>query len=146
MSVKKAEKSGEMVAVMLLMKPGVLSVEPTVTALDVARMMKNKGVRNIFVAKEGKPIGVVRDVDLITKVVALRLDPATIRAEQVMLTPPPIIDSNARLADIAKLMSDTGVRRVLVVDKDKMIGTITAGDVLKLVSRVPQLSSNLPPE
>jgi len=146
MSAKKAEKSEEMVAIMLLMKPGVVSVQPTVTALDVARMMKDKGVRNVFVAKEGKPIGVGRDVDLITKVVALRLDPAATRVEKVMLTPPPIVDSDARLADIAKLMADTGTRRVLVMHRGKMLGTITAGDVLKLMSLMPQLSSKLPSE
>jgi len=121
----------------ILMKPGVPTVEASSSVLDVARTMKHKGVRNLFVVKDGKPIGVVRDWDIITNVVALHLDPASIQARQVMYTPPPIVGLNASLGDITKLMAETGARRILVADKSGMFGTVTAGDVLNFVSGVP---------
>jgi CBS domain-containing protein len=121
----------------ILMKPGVPTVEASSSVLDVARTMKHKGVRNLFVVKDGKPIGVVRDWDIITNVVALHLDPLSIQARQVMYTPPPIIGLNASLGDITKLMAETGARRILVADKSGMFGTITAGAVLNFVSSVP---------
>jgi len=121
----------------ILMKPGVPTVEASSSALDVARTMKHKGVRNLFVVKDGKPIGVVRDWDIITNVVALHLDPSSIQARQIMYTPPPIIGLNAKLGDITRLMAETGARRILVADKNAMFGTITAGHVLNFVSSVP---------
>jgi CBS domain-containing protein len=123
--------------VSILMKPGVPTVEASSSILDVARMMKNKGMRNLFVVKDGKPIGVVRDWDVITNVVALHLDPAAIQARQVMYAPPPMVELNASLGDITKLMAETGGRRILVADKRGMYGTVTAGDVLNFVSGVP---------
>jgi len=121
----------------ILMKPGVPTVEASSSVLDVARTMKHKGVRNLFVVKDGKPIGVVRDWDIITNVVALHLDPSSIQARQIMYTPPPIVGLNAKLGDMTRLMAETGARRILVADKSGMFGTITAGDVLNFVSSVP---------
>jgi len=123
--------------VSILMKPGVPTVEASTSVLDVARTMKHKRVRNLFVVKDGKPIGVVRDWDIITNVVALHLDPASIQAGQVMYTPPPVVGLNASLGDITRLMAETGARRILVADKSGMFGTVTAGDVLNFVSGVP---------
>ena len=121
----------------ILMKPGVPTVEASSSVLDVARTMKHKGVRNLFVVKDGKPIGVVRDWDIITNLVALHLDPASIQARQVMYTPPPMVGLDASLGDITKLMAETGARRILVADKSGTFGTVTAGDVLNFVSGVP---------
>ncbi len=119
------------------MKPGVPTVEASSSVLDVARTMKHKGVRNLFVVKDGNPIGVVRDWDIITNVVALHLDPSSIQARQVMYTPAPIVGLSAGLGDVTRLMAETGVRRILVADKNGMYGTVTAGDVLDFVSGMP---------
>ncbi len=123
--------------VSILMKTGIPSVEASSSVLDVARTMKHRGVRNLFVVKDGKPIGVVRDWDIITNVVALHLDPSIVQARQVMYTPPPVVGLNASLGEVTKLMAETGARRILVADKSGMYGTITAGDVLNFVSGVP---------
>jgi CBS domain-containing protein len=121
----------------ILMKPGVLTVEASTSVLDIARTMKHKGVRNLFVVKDGKPVGVVRDWDIITNVVALHLDPSSVQARQVMYTPAPVAGLNATLGDITKLMAETGARRILVADKGGIYGTVTAGDVLNFVSGMP---------
>lgn len=121
----------------ILMKPGVPTVDASSSVLDITRTMKNKGVRNLFVVKDGKPIGVVRDWDIITNVVALHLDPSSLQARQVMYTPPPVVGPNASLGDITKLMAETGARRILVADENGMYGTVTAGDVLNFVSGMP---------
>jgi predicted transcriptional regulator len=123
--------------VSILMKPGVPTVDASSSGLDVARTMKHKSVRNLFVVKDGSPVGVVRDWDMITNVVALHLDPSSVQARQIMYTPAPIVGLNAGLGDITKLMAETGARRILVADKTGMYGTITAGDVLNFVSGIP---------
>lgn len=121
----------------ILMKSGVPTVDASSSVLEISRTMKHKGIRNLFVVKDGKPVGVVRDWDIITNVVALHLDPASVEARQVMYTPAPIVGLNASLGDITRLMAETGARRILVADKNGMYGTVTAGDVLNFVSGIP---------
>ena len=43
----------------ILMKPGVPTVEASSSVLDVARTMKHKGVRNLFVVKTASPLGLL---------------------------------------------------------------------------------------
>lgn len=123
--------------VSIVMKPGVPTVEASASVLDIARIMKHKGIRNLFVVKDGKPVGVVRDWDIIVNVVALHLDPASVQARQVMYTPAPVVGLHASLGDITRLMAETGARRILIADKNGMYGTVTAGDVLNFVSGIP---------
>ncbi len=113
----------------------VTNSKTTVTA--ISKKMKNEKVRNIFVIKGRKPIGIVRDVDIIYKVVAKGLNPKEVKAEQIMTTPAPVVDHKAGVVEVAKLMAEKGVRRVLLMEGDKIIGNVTAGEAIKILSHVP---------
>ncbi len=118
----------------LLMKTEIPTAESTTSILEVAKIMRENRLRNIFIMKSGKPIGVLRDNDIATKVVALQKEPQALAAEQVMDSFIPIVEPNTGISDIAELMADSGTRRVLVMDKGKMIGSITAGDLLYFIA------------
>jgi CBS domain-containing protein len=120
------------------MQPGVVSIESGATISEVARVMTQKSVRNIFITRAGEPTGLVRDWDIITKVVAFNLNPDLVTVDEIMYTPPPIVRVDADLSEIAGLMAETGVRRVAVVEAGKIRGTITAGMLLGVVSSFPK--------
>jgi signal-transduction protein with cAMP-binding, CBS, and nucleotidyltransferase domain len=80
--------------------------------------------------REGEPIGVVRDWDIVTRVVALNLDPDTVNVDQIMHTPVASVKVDAEVAEIAAVMAESGVRRVLVMEEGKVLGTITAEALL----------------
>lgn len=101
-------------------------------------MMAQKSIRNIFVIRKGEPIGLVRDWDIITRVVAFNLDPDMVRVDEIMYTPAPTVAPDAELSQIATLMAESGVRRVLVKEGDKILGSITAGSLLSIVSSFPK--------
>lgn len=118
----------------LLMKTEIPTAESTATVLEVAKLMKEQRLRNVFILKSGKPVGVLRDNDLAIKVVALQKNPATLTAEQVMDSFIPAVELDTGISDIARLMADSGTRRVLVTEKGKMVGSITAGDLLHFIA------------
>ena len=115
----------------------VLTVDSDATVADVCKKMANENVRNVFVIKGDKPIGVVRDIDIICKVVARGLFPQVVRVGEIMVSPPPMLDHKARVTQAARLMAETGVRRVLLMDGNKIVGSVTAGAVLSTLSYVP---------
>ncbi|WP_309493366.1 cyclic nucleotide-binding/CBS domain-containing protein [Candidatus Hecatella orcuttiae] len=132
-----AEKIPEMPsAARLLMKADIPAAESTASVLEVARMMRENRLRNVFILKAGKPVGILRDNDLVTKVMALQKDPAALKAEEVMDSFIPVVEPDTGISDIAKLMADSGTRRVLVVEKGKTVGSITAGDLLHFIAFV----------
>lgn len=115
-----------------LIEPEVVSVESGARVSEVVRIMRQKSVRNVFVMREGEHIGLVRDWDVITKVLAFNLDPDIVKVDEIMCTPAPVVTLYATLSDIAMLMVESGVRRVLVTDSGKILGTITAASLLKM--------------
>ena len=123
-----------------LLQPNVVRIESGSTVSDVARVMAEKNVRNVFVMREGEPLGLVRDYDIITRVVARNLDPDIVKADEIMCKPVASVKADAELFEIAAVMAQTGVRRVLVMQDAKILGTITAGDLLNIVSHFPRSS------
>ena len=115
----------------------LLFVDIDATVSDVCKKMANENVRNVFVMKGDKPIGVVRDIDIICKVVGRGLFPQVVRVSEIMISPPPMLDHKATVTQAARLMADTGVRRVLLMDGNKIVGSVTAGGVLRTLSYVP---------
>ena len=123
------------------MQPGVVAVESGATVSEVARLMAEKSIRNIFVMREGNPIGVVRDWDIVTRVVALDLDPDTVNVDEIMHTPVAYVKADAEVAEIAAVMAESGVRRVLVMEEEKVLGTITAEALLSHYGLVSSLTA-----
>lgn len=125
---------------MSLIDSEVVTVESGATVSEIARIMAQRSVRNVFVMRKGEPIGVVRDWDIITRVVAFNLDPDMVKVDEIMYTPVPTVDAHAELPEVAALMAESGVRRVLVREGGKTLGTIAAGKLLGLVASFPKSS------
>ena len=123
-----------------LLKPDVVSIESGSTVSEVARVMAQKNVRNVFVMRAGEPLGLVRDYDIVTRLVARNLDPDIVKVDEIMCKPIASVKTDAELFEIAAVMAQTGVRRVLVMQDAKILGTITAGDLLSIVSHFPKSS------
>jgi len=128
-------------AVASLLQEDIVSVESGATVSEAAEIMVQKSVRNIFVMSRGVPIGLVRDWDIVRRVVAPKLNPETVKVDEIMCRPVASVKANAELPEIAALMAQTGVRRILVTQDGKVLGTITAGSLLNTVSHFPDRST-----
>jgi predicted transcriptional regulator len=122
------------------MQSGFVGVETGSVVSAVARIMAQRSMRNVFVMRGGQPIGLVRDWDIIIRVVAFNLDPDMVKVDEIMYTPAPVVKADAELPEIAAIMADSGVRRILVMKDGKILGTITAGSLLSIVSSFPKSS------
>jgi CBS domain-containing protein len=129
-------------AVASLLQEDIVSVEPRATVSALARLMVERSTRNVFVMREGEPVGLVRDWDIVRRVVALNLNPEVAKVEEIMCAPVASVNANAELSEIAARMAETGARRVLVTLDEKVVGTITAGSLLSIVSHFPDMTAN----
>jgi CBS domain-containing protein len=128
-------------AVASLLQEDVVSVESGATVSEAVGIMAQKSVRNIFVMRKGEPVGLVRDWDVVRRVVAPNLNPALMKVDEIMCAPVACVDSDAELSEIAALVAESGVRRVLVTQNGKVMGTITAGSLLNIVSHFPDMTT-----
>lgn len=117
----------------------------TATALEAAKVMKERRHGYVIIAgSDGTPEGIVTEWDYVSRLVAEGRDPSTTKLEEMMTTELVEVDASEGIDNVAQLMSKSMIRRVLVVDKGKVIGVITARSMLgNLKEYVDKVSSQV---
>jgi CBS domain-containing protein len=73
--------------------------------------------------------GIVTDRDIIIRNVANGLNPKTSKAGQVMTTDVTCGNPNMSVEEASKIMAKHQIRRLPVVEADKLVGVVSLGDV-----------------
>lgn len=108
----------------------VASVGENHSVLEAARVMNDRKIGSLVVTKDETVIGIFTERDILTRVVALGLDPATINVGDVMTRPVAICHSDTKLEDCKAIISGKRIRHLPVVDDGRLVGIITSGDLL----------------
>ncbi|MHC1563862.1 MAG: CBS domain-containing protein [Candidatus Hecatellaceae archaeon] len=108
-----------------VLDPKVVEVDASTSILDLTKTMVEKYVGTVVVTKEGLPVGEVTERDVIEKCVAKGLDASKVTAEEIMRSPLVTIEPEARLGEAIRLMLESKVRRIFVVEEGKIVGSIT---------------------
>jgi signal-transduction protein with cAMP-binding, CBS, and nucleotidyltransferase domain len=114
-----------------VMSSPVITVDETEAVNKVAQHMDTHQLGCIIVTdKDGKPIGIITEKDLITRVLAKNKLPSRLKAKEVMTTPLITISPDESLSNTARQMSRLNVRRLGVVYKGDLVGLISSKDIL----------------
>ena len=120
-----------------LMRKKVDTIEETASIQETAKKMKDKKVSSLLVVdREGKPIGLVTERDLVRKVCINDVRTSEVINQGIMSSPLITIDSNSSPSMAADMMLRCNVRHLLVIDDNsddisKHIGMITPLDFTK---------------
>jgi CBS domain-containing protein len=121
-----------------------LSFSKGTSVLEASRAMKASRHGFAIVGATETPEGIVTEWDIVSKVVAEGRDPAKVLLSEVMTSELFTVKANEGIAAVAKVMSEKGVRRMLVKDGDMIIGYITEKTVLaNLEDYVDKVSSQI---
>jgi CBS domain-containing protein len=116
-----------------IMNNSVVSVDSSVSATDAAKMMEDAGVGAIVVLENNLPIGIVTDRDFAVKITAHSY-PIDTPVRRIMSSPLISIDSDSDLWTASDLMSTRNVRKLPVIDNDKVVGILTSSDLVKHIA------------
>ena len=116
-----------------VMTKSVISVDVSLTINEAAKMMEDAKVGAVIVMENNTPVGIVTDRDFAIKVVA-HAHNITTPVKQIMSSPLFSINSDESVRTAADLMHDRGIRKLPVIDNEKIIGIITATDIVNLLA------------
>ncbi len=111
----------------------VLTIEPTQSVLQAAILMTEKGEGSIVVIEGGAVKGIVTERDLLFKVTAKHMDPATLKVAEIMSSPLISIDPQASIREATKIMIDNKIRRLAVITDGALVGMISVWDVTQSI-------------
>ena len=107
----------------------IVSIEAGQTIANAAQLMAKQGIGSLMVTSDGKPVGILTERDILTRVVAEGVEPAKTYVRAVMSSPLITIQENASLADATILMHLKKIRHLLLVDDGKIVGILTDKDI-----------------
>jgi CBS domain-containing protein len=121
-----------------------LSLPRQTNALEAARMMKENHQGFAIISDGATPEGIVTEWDYLSKIIAEGKDPATVRLVDIMTPGLITVKGGDGLESVAKTMTERGVRRVLVMQDDKILGVITSRTILaRLEEYVNRISTTI---
>ena len=109
---------------------GVVAVQPSDTVLQAANLMNDLNIGGVVVLDGDRLAGIFTERDVLRRVVAQELDPATTPVAEVMTTPVITCPPELVLEDCAALMTQRGVRHLPVQDRTGLVGVVSIRDLL----------------
>ncbi|MDR6998034.1 CBS domain-containing protein [Neobacillus niacini] len=94
---------------------------------EVAAKMKELNVGAIPIVDNERLVGMITDRDIVLRCVAEK-HPASSKVEDIMSNDLITITSDASSREAAKLMAEHQIRRLPVVEGDKLVGIVSLGD------------------
>lgn len=118
-----------------IMRKDVVTVERDHTALRVARLMKeNRTGVAVVVDERRRPIGILTDRDLATRILADGRDPDA-PVDGFMTHPVHAIGKDALVFDCLRAMAKHRIHRMPVIDADaRIVGIVNVADSLLLLT------------
>ncbi|MDH5431391.1 MAG: CBS domain-containing protein [Nitrosopumilus sp.] len=116
-----------------IMRNSIISVDSSATVTDAAKMMEDAGVETVIVLENNLPVGIVTDRDFAIKITTHSY-PINTPVRRIMSSPLISIDSDSDLWEASDLMSTRNVRKLPVIDDDKVVGILTSSDLVKHIA------------
>lgn len=110
----------------------LISVDASDTVKYVAKLMVEKNISGVVVMDNGKPVGLVTERDLVSKVLAKDRNAAELKAGEIMSSPLITVGIDASLSEAVDLMNRHRIRRLVVVEGGNVVGIFTQRDILGL--------------
>jgi len=126
-------KDGKTITIEDVMTKSVISVDASMTINETAKMMEDAKVGAVIIMENNVPIGIVTDKDFAVKVAAHAYEISS-PVKQIMSSPLLSINSDESVRNAADLMFERGVRKLPVLNDDKVVGIITATDIVNLLA------------
>jgi CBS domain-containing protein len=107
----------------------IIASEYDKSALDASIMLKEKEISFLVIQKEGNPIGLVTERDIVRKIAAEDKKSSEVLIQDLMSKKFKWVKPEDSIENAIQKMLNNNIRRLLVLDNDKLVGVITQTDL-----------------
>ena len=107
------------------MEKNVITIDYNKTALDASVILKEKEISFLVIMKEGKIAWIVSESDIVRKIAAKDLNSSQIQLEEIISKNFKWVESDLEIEDAVQKMLNSSIRRLIVLENEKLVGVIT---------------------
>ena len=123
-----------MITVEKLMTKRLIDIPAGTSAIEAAKLMRDRKVGSVFVKHDDRIVGIVTEPDIVRKVVGAERVPYYVPVEDIMSSPVIGIDGRRPITEAADLMEQHGTRHLAVLKGGTIVGVLSVRDLLHPVS------------
>ena len=113
------------------MTEGLVATHPHESLTDVASRMRDHGVGAVGIMEDEQLVGIITERDLM-RAIADGLSPRVTPASKYMTRSPVTVGPDDDVSEASAQMSARRIRHLPVVEEGKVVGVLSARDVLRL--------------
>ena len=106
------------------------------TVSEAAKVMKKANIGAVIVGSMAKPEGILTERDILMRVVAETLDPASTPVSAVMTKELITVDAAAPLDKVFERLAQGRFRHLPITDGGKVVGIVSLSDLSKVLKEV----------
>ena len=107
------------------------TVQSDATVVEAARIMRDQDTGIVPVVENDRLVGTVTDRDITVRVVAEGRDPESTPVREIASTDVVSVEPQQDLSEALRLMAEHQVRRLPVVENDRVVGIVAQADVAR---------------
>ena len=108
-----------------IMEKNVITIEYNKSVQDAALILKEKEISFLVIMKDDKPSGIISERDIVRKIAAENLVASKVTIEEAMSKKFRWVEPNTSIEDAVQKMLNNNIRRLIVLENDKLVGVIT---------------------
>jgi CBS domain-containing protein len=112
-----------------LMTTNVASVRPDSNVTEVAKLMEKFDIGSVPVCERNGVVGIITDRDIVLRNIAKGKDPGMTMVRDVMTDEVMTASPDMDVEDVTDIMSEQQIRRLPVVENNKLVGIIALADI-----------------
>jgi len=111
--------------------PTIYTIAPTASVFEAVKQMAENNIGALVVMEGEKIVGIITERDYARKIVLMARSSEDTPVRDIMTASAMYVSPAHRSDECMALMTENRVRHLLVIDKGKLIGIVSIGDLVK---------------
>ena len=116
-----------------IMQKNVITIEHDKTAHDAACLISEKDISFLVIIKDDVPIGVLTESDFVKRLSARDKKASEVIISEIMSNKFRWVNPETEIEDAIQKMLNNNIRRLLILDDDKLVGVLTQTDLTEFL-------------
>jgi len=126
-----------------VMVRGVITVDENSSVKEAVDIMNEFQIGSLIVLEKGKAKGIVTERDFLRRVTAEAKDIMNTKVKEIMTTPLVAVEPGTDLEEAMKLMFKNKIKKLAVVDSNKLVGIVTLTDIARVQPQMIRMLKKL---
>jgi len=113
--------------------PQVWTISPQAKVIEALKLMADKGIGALVVVEGGHVVGILSERDYARKVMLKGKSSIDTPVQDIMTGNVFVVHPETKAEECLALMTDRHIRHLPVFEKDRMVGVLSIGDIVKSI-------------